>query len=271
MLGGVERLDHLLELADLRPGAAVARIAVVRREEVEGHVAPVIPLLRVELLHRQQLDHVDAEFLEVRNLLDHAPIRAAACVRHAGVAARRESLDVHLIHHRLRPVPGMMVVAPIEMVVRVADDPERRLAVIPSRHARRLAAMAGRKVDGVRIRDRGVPYRDRSGGPGRCRAARPRGTRNTLPARRSRLGIRQCQTRPVLLPGYRSSMRIQRVHRIAVAIEQQSDGGGVIRVHGEVVGFLLLDVRDAAGRRRSLQGVPIPRTDGRQTSHHCHS
>ena len=70
--GGVQRLDHLLELGDLTAGVAAAGIARLRGEEVDGVVAPVVaqPLLQQvtvveEGVHREQLDRGDAEILEV--------------------------------------------------------------------------------------------------------------------------------------------------------------------------------------------------------------
>ena len=53
------------------------RVLLVRREEVQRHVAPVIALLRIELLDGQQLDDRDAEILEVGNLFRHAGEGAA--------------------------------------------------------------------------------------------------------------------------------------------------------------------------------------------------
>ena len=50
---------------------------LVRREEVQRHVAPVVAFLRIELVHREQLDDGDAELLEVGNLLGQAGKRAA--------------------------------------------------------------------------------------------------------------------------------------------------------------------------------------------------
>ena len=86
---GLVQLPHQgLELGDLaarRPAGAVRRF---RREEPDGVVAPVVgqALLRQEivdvvLVDRQELDGVDAEPLEMRDLLDEAEIRARAARR----------------------------------------------------------------------------------------------------------------------------------------------------------------------------------------------
>jgi hypothetical protein len=56
----------------------------VRREEVERHVAPVVPaVLGIELIDRQQLDDGDAKFLEIGDLLHHPGERASGGVGHA--------------------------------------------------------------------------------------------------------------------------------------------------------------------------------------------
>ena len=73
--GGVQRLDHRLELGHLAAGPAGAdggRVAVVGGEEADGVVAPVVgqPPLDQErlghvLVHGQQLDRGHAEVDEV--------------------------------------------------------------------------------------------------------------------------------------------------------------------------------------------------------------
>ena len=64
--GGVKCPDHFPKFVE-----GVARsVLPVRGEKIQGHVTPVIALLRVELMHGQQLDNGDAEFLEIGNLFD---------------------------------------------------------------------------------------------------------------------------------------------------------------------------------------------------------
>ena len=71
--GRVHRPHQVAELVERVAGG----VGLVGGEEVEGHVAPVVALVRVELLHREQLDHGDAEVLEVGNLR-HQPGEGAA-------------------------------------------------------------------------------------------------------------------------------------------------------------------------------------------------
>ena len=128
--GGVQRLDHLLELGDLTAGMPRAGIARLRGEEVDGVVAPVVaqPLLQQvtvveEGVHRQQLDRGDAEVLEVG---DHRrrgePGVGAAQLRGQVRMTGGEPLDVQLVDHRIveRGV-GAAVVPPGKGAV--DDDP----------------------------------------------------------------------------------------------------------------------------------------------------
>ena len=68
----VERPHHGLELGDRAAGMPAGRVLVVRGEEAEGVVAPVVsqpeveqPVVVQELVHRHQLDRGDVERLEV--------------------------------------------------------------------------------------------------------------------------------------------------------------------------------------------------------------
>ena len=77
--------DHGLEFLDLLAGVAGGAVGVLRGEEADGVVAPVVVQALVlqgavvdELVHRHQLDRGDAELLQVRD--DRR-------VRHAGVGA----------------------------------------------------------------------------------------------------------------------------------------------------------------------------------------
>ena len=70
----VQRPDHRLELLHLLAAVAAGGVGVVRGEEADGVVAPVVaqaPLRQVavvhELVHRHQLDRGHAEPLEVRD------------------------------------------------------------------------------------------------------------------------------------------------------------------------------------------------------------
>ena len=81
MPGGVQLLDHRLELDDLAAAAARGAVGGVRREVAERVVAPVVGQaaaqqvrLADEVVHRQQLDGGDAERLQV---LDERRVRQA--------------------------------------------------------------------------------------------------------------------------------------------------------------------------------------------------
>ena len=103
--GLVERPHHGLELGDRAAGVLVGRVLVVRREEAEGVVAPVVsqseveqPMVVHELVHRHQFDRGDVERLEVVD--DHrmreARVGAAQFLGDAGMGLRH-ALDVRLV------------------------------------------------------------------------------------------------------------------------------------------------------------------------------
>ena len=107
--GGVQSLDHRLELVDLaatRPGRAVL---AVRGQEADAVVPPVIaqaPLEQVgvldELVDRQQLDGGDPEVGQVTGYrrVRQPGVGAAKLVGHVRVALR-QALHVGLVDHGL--------------------------------------------------------------------------------------------------------------------------------------------------------------------------
>ena len=135
MFGRVQRLDHRLELQHLLAPLAAGGVGVVRGEEADRVVAPVVRQAAVderrvldELVHRHELDRGDAEVAEV---LDHRR------VGDGGVGAadllgdlrvhHRQPLDVRLVDDALVVlVTRRAVVAPVEE--RVDDDRVHRVA-----------------------------------------------------------------------------------------------------------------------------------------------
>ncbi len=63
-------------------GVVAGRVAVVERAPGERHVAPVVALVGIELVHRQQLDGGDAERAEVGHEVGKPGERAAQFGRH---------------------------------------------------------------------------------------------------------------------------------------------------------------------------------------------
>ena len=75
----MERLDHVPEFVEDPERFLPRTVRMMRREEGDGLVAPVIHLasrriVRVELKHRQQLDRGDPQVFEIRNLLDQSGV-----------------------------------------------------------------------------------------------------------------------------------------------------------------------------------------------------
>ena len=133
--GLVQRLDHPLELRDLLAPGAVRRILVVRGEEADRVVAPVVPQPLVEqgevldeLVDRHELDGGDAQLGEVldRGGVTDAGVGAADVLGHV-FEQLGQALDVGLVDDRVVVlVLGLAVLAPVEE--RVDDDRRQRLA-----------------------------------------------------------------------------------------------------------------------------------------------
>ncbi len=62
---GVESLHHLAKL----PGGLAAGIVPMGGKEIEDHVAPVVALLRIELMDRKQLHNRYSKVLEIWDFL----------------------------------------------------------------------------------------------------------------------------------------------------------------------------------------------------------
>jgi hypothetical protein len=110
--GPVQRVHHRLELADLPAGAARpdgGGVAVVRREEADRVVAPVVrqPPRDQErfghvLVHGQQFDGGDAQAGQVRDGgVVGQPGVGPAQLRGNIRVAHGEALDVDLVQHRV--------------------------------------------------------------------------------------------------------------------------------------------------------------------------
>ena len=137
----VQRLDQRLELLHLLTGRVGERVAVVRGEEADRVVAPVVREVLLdegrvvdELVHGHQLDRGDAERRQVLDdgRVGHAHVGAAELLGDVRVL-HGQALDVGLVDDALVVlVIGRTVEAPVEVGV---DDnrrhrvPERVLVV----------------------------------------------------------------------------------------------------------------------------------------------
>ena len=102
MSGAVERLDHVAELVEDSERILPRTVGVMRREERDRLVAPVVhaagrAVLRIELEDWQQLYGGDAEILEIRNLVDQAGIGPALVDGDPGARMPGEAADVKLV------------------------------------------------------------------------------------------------------------------------------------------------------------------------------
>ena len=164
--GGVQRLDHLLELLHLVAVRAARRVVVVRGEVADGVVAPVVVqaaveqvLLVDEVVHRQQLERGDpepGEVLDERRIGD-ARVRAAQVLGHVGVQLRG-ALHVRLVDHRVGPGRAQPTVAlPVE----------ERVGHHALGHVQRAVVLVAlRRIGEVVGEHRGVPVDEPVDGPG---------------------------------------------------------------------------------------------------------
>ncbi len=127
--GLVQRLDHRLELGDVPVRRCRRAVTLVRREEPDRVVAPVVrqpPLgqdrLRHGLVHRHQLDRGDAEPLQVLDDRGRRQPRVAAAQlgRYAGMP-QRQAADMRLVDQGLVIRRAQLLIAgPVK--IRVDDD-----------------------------------------------------------------------------------------------------------------------------------------------------
>ena len=178
----VQRLDHVAELVHRAERIPARAVRLVRREERDRRVAPVVDLARravlgVELEHRQQLHRGDPELLEIGDLLDQAGEGAAGLLADAGAGVAGEAAHVHLVDDGLRGRPAQRRVA-FPVVGGRIDHHALHRGRGCCRRARRRRRDRSRPARPRRGRTgRGGPWRDRSA----CRSRDP-----TAPRRDSR-------------------------------------------------------------------------------------
>src|SRR5215470_14711449 len=97
----MKRFDHSFEFGPGGYSIRSYRIALVRREEVQRHVTPVIAFVWVMLKDRHQLYCGDSKLLQVWNLFDHAGEGPALLCGNTRVVARGKTSHVHLINDRV--------------------------------------------------------------------------------------------------------------------------------------------------------------------------
>ena len=123
-VGAVQVLHHRLEFLHLVAALTPVGVLVVRREEPDRVVAPVVAQTALgevvvlnELVHRHQLDGVHAQRRQVRDHRRMADSRIAAPQRLGDVGVQLgEALDVRLVDHQLVVlVQRRVVVTPVEV------------------------------------------------------------------------------------------------------------------------------------------------------------
>ena len=192
--GLVQRPDHRLELQHLLAAGAEAGVVVVRGEEPDRVVAPVVAQTLLvqrrvvhELVHRHQLDRGHPQLPEVP---DHRRVRqpgvAAPDVLGDVGVAHRHALDVRLVDHGLvvgdaqRPVAG-----PVEERVDHHRGHRVRGGVGVVVGARVAEAVAEQRLVPVDVSRRRPWRRGPAAACSGCSAARRRGRAGRAPGSRS--------------------------------------------------------------------------------------
>src|ERR1035441_4651343 len=111
--GLVKSPDHMLELKMLTI-INTRCVLRVRREEVEGHVSPIVTLVRIALKYGHEFDDCYPKLFQIRDLFDQSGIGAGSRGMHAGIGIARESLDVKFVDDRVRFRSGRNLSCPTE-------------------------------------------------------------------------------------------------------------------------------------------------------------
>jgi hypothetical protein len=104
--GSVQRLHHVAELVHWAERITARAVRLVRCEERDRCIAPVVDLARravlgIELEPRQQFHRGDPELLEIWDLLDQAGERAALLLADPRAGVPCEAAHVHLVYDGL--------------------------------------------------------------------------------------------------------------------------------------------------------------------------
>ena len=152
----MQRLDHVAELVEHRERLRPRTVGVMRREERDRLVAPVVHperrILRVELEDRQQLDGGDSQLLQIRNLLDQPGVGPARRLGHPGARIPGEATNVQLVDDGLGERPAQRPVALPVIAAGVGDDALHRRRGVAARPARGPAVEVRRHGDRQPVR-----------------------------------------------------------------------------------------------------------------------
>ena len=232
-----------------------AGIGVVRGEEVERHVAPVVALLRIELVDGHQLDHGHAQLLQIRNLLDESGKGAALVRRDAGVRSGGEALDVQLVHDGVMRVARARIAAPIERRPLRRQNAQRRAARRGAGQRAGVAIVIGREEDLARKR-----IEQNFGGieaQAVLRRVRPVDAIGVV------FGVAgQIERHPAvphapgLIDAIIEAVFVDRIDEVVLVVEQQRHVRRVARIQRKVVSPKILDARGAQRRRRAVAFLP---------------
>ena len=147
----VQRFDHREKLGPLLTRMWVSRVCMMRREETQRHVAPVVILVRIKLKDGQQLDGSDTEIHEVRNLFNDTEKSASSRMNHARGGMLGESLDMHFIDDEVRVATRRFVNTPVKRAFFEGQIADRCLSSVRACLTGRLPTNRVRNKDSFRV------------------------------------------------------------------------------------------------------------------------
>ena len=108
--GAVERFDHVPKLIEDCERALQRAVRLMRGEQRNGRIAPIVALsrrtvLRVELEDRQQLQGGNSEIFEVGDLLDQSSVCTALIGGDTRAGMASEPRNMELVNHGFRDGP----------------------------------------------------------------------------------------------------------------------------------------------------------------------
>src|ERR1700741_1768279 len=124
----------------------------MRREEIQGHVAPVVYFLGIVLMNGHQFDNGNPKFLQIRNFFHQTRVGPANGSFDFAGAACCKSFYMQLVDHCVRIVQWRFIQTPFEIGVVELKNAERSAASIGSRPFCRVSTEAGRKKNGSGVR-----------------------------------------------------------------------------------------------------------------------
>ena len=252
--GAMKGLDHVAELVEHGQRRLAGAVGVMRREERDRLIAPVVHpaawrVLRIELEDRQQLDGRDAQILQIGNLVDEPGVRASLPRRDTRARVPGEAAHVQLVDDRFRERPPQRCVAFPVVTAGIRDHALHRTCDVVAGAARGAAAVVvgHRHRQAVRIEQHLLRIESEPAFRRGCAVGAVRVDLSCGQAGHERM--------PVVIRAVGSRIerdRLGGLGRLRAVEQQELDQVGVLGEHAEV---------DAARGRRGAERRALARRD----------